>query len=112
MIKIYRLFKNDFLKILIAVLAIGFVYYLTTTNSVKKSIESSVKSDTILESSINIKAGQYWKKIKYEKNPYTEAVYDTLIIIDTKEDWSKYILKGDTFVSSNSYITHNSILIN
>lgn len=69
-----------------------------------------IKYDQNLDSK-SVKPGQTWIRLKYEKNPYEDAVYDTIKVLDTRENWSRCAYNGDTMVLTNSYITYNAVLI-
>lgn len=92
----YSIFRTEIILLIIFVSALIAYLYI---NSNKNTDSESVKS------------GQTWLRLKYEKNSYEESMYDTIKVLDTKENWSRCIYNGDTTVLKNSYITYNAVLI-
>lgn len=62
-----------------------------------------------------IKEGQIWKREWLEANPFDAAIYDTLIILETRKDHSKVIRQhgiwSDTIILKNDYIIQIGELI-
>lgn len=63
-----------------------------------------------------IKEGQIWKREWIESNPFSAAIYDTLIILEIRKDHSKverrHGIWSDTIILKNDYIIQIGELIN
>ena len=66
---------------------------------------------TINNSTVVVEKNQLWVREISEKNPFEEAKYDTIRILDVVDNYALVKINNDTLVYETDMITHNRKLI-
>ena len=67
-----------------------FLFFISCNDGI-----SNNPTETIQERSSEVEVGQIWTRID-SSNPFKPVIYDTIIVIETKGDYSRVIWNGDT----------------